>query len=101
MGLAEHVVQTVRQGLHKYGLLRGSHHNWHLMLPWIAMGYQFNKQTILGMLLDSIRFVCALPLPRPRPRVDVCCVLPALLCKNLVAGVTMSTSRVSGSRPPP
>ena len=57
--------------------------------------------TIIGMLLDSTRFACALPLLRPRPRVNVYCVPPALLRRNLEAGVTMSTSRVSGSRPPP
>ena len=37
-GLAEQVVQTTKRGLKKYGLLWGSHHNWDLMLPSIAMG---------------------------------------------------------------
>jgi hypothetical protein len=47
-GLAERVVQTTKHGLRKYGLLRGSHRNWDLMLPWIAMGYQFSRQTSLA-----------------------------------------------------
>jgi hypothetical protein len=37
-GLAERVVQIVKRGLWKYGLLHGNHRDWDLMLPWIAMG---------------------------------------------------------------
>jgi hypothetical protein len=47
-GLAEQVVQTVKRGLRKYGLLHGNHHDWDLMLPWIAMGYCFSRQTSLA-----------------------------------------------------
>lgn len=43
-GLAKRVVQTVKQGLRKYGLCRGNHRNWDLISPWIAMGYRFNIQ---------------------------------------------------------
>ena len=39
-GLAERVVQTTKCGLRKYGLLQGSHRDWDLILPWIAMCYQ-------------------------------------------------------------
>ena len=31
--LAERVVQTVKRGLRKYGLLHGNHRDWDLMLP--------------------------------------------------------------------
>ena len=47
-GLAERVVQTTKHGLRKYGLLWGSHQDWDLMLPWIAMGYRFNKHAFLA-----------------------------------------------------
>ena len=47
-GLAERVVQTTKHGLRKYGLLRGSYQNWDLMLPWIAMGYQFSRHAFLA-----------------------------------------------------
>ena len=47
-GLAERVVQTTKRGLRKYGLLRGSHRDWDLMLPWIAMGYRFSRQASLA-----------------------------------------------------
>jgi transposase InsO family protein len=47
-GLAERVVQTPKRGLRKYGLLRGSHRDWDLMLPWIAMGYRFSRQASLA-----------------------------------------------------
>ena len=46
-GLAERVVQITKRGLRKYRLLRGSHRDWNLMLPWIAMGYRFSRQTSL------------------------------------------------------
>lgn len=47
-GLAERVVQTVKRGLRKYGLLHGNHRDWDLMLPWIAMGYRFSRQASLA-----------------------------------------------------
>ena len=47
-GSAERVVQRTMRGLRKYGLLRGSHRNWDLMLPWIAIGYRFSKQASLA-----------------------------------------------------
>ena len=34
-GLAKRVVQTTKGGLRKYELLRGSHRDWDLILPWI------------------------------------------------------------------
>jgi transposase-like protein len=47
-GLAERIVQTTKRDLRKYGLLRGSHRDWDLMLPWIAMGYQFSRHAFLA-----------------------------------------------------
>ena len=47
-GLAERVVQTIKYGLRKYGLLQGGHCDWDLMLPWIAMGYRFIRQAFLA-----------------------------------------------------
>ena len=47
-GLAERVVQTVKRGLRKYGLLQGGHRDWDLMIPWIAMGYRFSRQASLA-----------------------------------------------------
>jgi hypothetical protein len=47
-GLAEPLVQTVKRGLRKYSLKKGHHGDWDLQLPWIAMGYQFNKQASLA-----------------------------------------------------
>ncbi len=47
-GLAERVVQTVKRGLRKYGLLEGNHQDWDLKLPWIAMGYRFSRQASLA-----------------------------------------------------
>lgn len=32
-GLAEHVVQAIKQGLCKYNLLCDNHHYWDFMLP--------------------------------------------------------------------
>ena len=46
--LAERVVQTTKRGLRKYELLWGSHQDWDLMLPWIAMGYRFSRQASLA-----------------------------------------------------
>ena len=42
-GLAKHVVQTIKRGLQKYGLLRGNHRDWDLLLPWLAMEYRFSR----------------------------------------------------------
>lgn len=39
--LVERVVETIKCGLKKYGLLQKSHQDWDLTFPWIAMGYQF------------------------------------------------------------
>jgi transposase InsO family protein len=47
-GLAERVVQTVKRGLRKYGLLEGNHRDWDLKLLWIAMGYRFSRQASLA-----------------------------------------------------
>ena len=47
-GLAERVVQTVKRGLRKYGLIHGNHRDWDLKLPWIAMGYRFSRQASLS-----------------------------------------------------
>ena len=47
-GLVEHMVQTVKRGLHKYNLKKGHHQDWDLQLPWIAMGYRFSKQASLA-----------------------------------------------------
>lgn len=38
-GLDERIVQTVRRGLCEHGLFRGNHHDWDLMILWIAMCY--------------------------------------------------------------
>jgi hypothetical protein len=46
--LAKRVVQTTKRGLRKYGQLRGSHLDWDLMLPWIAMGHRFKRHASLG-----------------------------------------------------
>lgn len=32
-GWVEHVVQTIKQGLHKYDLLHDNHHDWNHILP--------------------------------------------------------------------
>lgn len=42
-GLAERMVQTVKRGLRKYGLLQGGDRDWDVMIPWIAMGYRFSR----------------------------------------------------------
>jgi hypothetical protein len=47
-GLVERVVQIVKHGLWKYGLLGRNHWDWDLLLPWIAMGYKFSKQASLA-----------------------------------------------------
>jgi hypothetical protein len=38
-GLAERVVQTTKMWLEEVWIILGSHRDWNLMLPWIAMGY--------------------------------------------------------------
>ncbi|KAL3688002.1 hypothetical protein R1sor_014311 [Riccia sorocarpa] len=47
-GLAERVVQTMKRGLHKYGLQKGHLGDWDLQLPWLAMGYSFSRQASLA-----------------------------------------------------
>ncbi len=47
-GLAERIVQTVKRALRKYGLQIGHVSEWDLQLPWLAMGYRFNKQASLA-----------------------------------------------------
>ena len=47
-GLAKLVVPTIKRGLKKYELLWGSHRDWDLMLPWIAMGYRFSRHASLA-----------------------------------------------------
>ena len=46
--MAERVVQIVKRGLRKYGLIYGNHQDWDLKLPWIAMGYRFSRQASLS-----------------------------------------------------
>ena len=46
--MVERVVQTVKCGLRKYGLLHGNHRDWDLMLPYVAMGYRFSWQASLA-----------------------------------------------------
>ena len=43
-------------------------------------------------------FTYTLALRRPRPRLDVCCMPPALVCRIFEARVTISTFRVSDSK---
>ena len=47
-GLVERVVQTIKRGLRKYGLLQGSHWDCDLILLWIIMGYGFNRHALLA-----------------------------------------------------
>lgn len=47
-GLAEHMVHTVKRGQQKRDLEKGNHGEWDLQLPWLAMGYRFNKQASLA-----------------------------------------------------
>ncbi|CAM6122949.1 unnamed protein product [Calypogeia fissa] len=47
-GLAERVMQTVKRGLRKYGLQKGHLGDWDIQLPWLAMGYRFNRQASLA-----------------------------------------------------
>ena len=65
-GLAKRVVQTTKCGLRKYGLLWGSHRDWDLMLPWIAMGYRFSRQTSLASYSPyQLLYKCEPILPSP------------------------------------
>jgi hypothetical protein len=47
-GLAEHVVQTMKRALCKYGLQKGHLGDWDIQSPWLAMGYQFSRQASLA-----------------------------------------------------
>ncbi len=47
-GLAEHVVQTVKRALRKYGLQKGHLGDWDIPSPWLAMGYRFSCQASLA-----------------------------------------------------
>lgn len=42
------VVQTMKCGLCKYGMVHGSHKDWDFKLRWIAMGYQFSIHSSLA-----------------------------------------------------
>ncbi len=42
--LIKHMVHMVKKGLRKYGLHKGHTQDWDLQLPWLAMGYRFNRQ---------------------------------------------------------
>jgi hypothetical protein len=42
--LVEQMVQTMKQGLQKYGLHKGHTQNWDLHLPWLTMGYKLSGQ---------------------------------------------------------
>jgi len=42
-GLTEHVVQTVKRALRKYGLQKGHLGDWDIKSPWLAMGYRFSR----------------------------------------------------------
>ena len=47
-GLIERMVQIVKRALRKFDLQQGHNDDWNLQLPWLAMGYRFNKQTSLA-----------------------------------------------------
>lgn len=36
----QNVIQTFKQDLRSYEVLRGNHHDWDLMLSWIAMRHK-------------------------------------------------------------
>jgi hypothetical protein len=44
----ERMVQILKKGLWKYKLQKERTSDWDIQLPWLAMGYQFNKQTFLA-----------------------------------------------------
>ncbi len=47
-GLAEHVVQTMKRALRKYGLQKGHLRDWDIQSPWLAMEYRFSRQASLA-----------------------------------------------------
>jgi len=47
-GLTEHVVQTVKRALRKYGLQKSHLGDWDIQSPWLAMGYRFSRQASLA-----------------------------------------------------
>ena len=51
--MAERVIRTTKRGLRKYGLLRGSHRDCDLILPWIAMGYRSRRHASLASYSPS------------------------------------------------
>jgi hypothetical protein len=46
-GLAERMVQTVKEALRKF-VLKSNRHHWDLQLCWIAMGYRMSRQNSLA-----------------------------------------------------
>ena len=46
-GLAERMVQTVKEALRKF-VLKSDRHNWDVQLCWIAMGYRMSRQNSLA-----------------------------------------------------
>ena len=46
-GLAERMVQTVKEALRKY-VLKSDRHHWDVQLCWIAMGYRMSRQNSLA-----------------------------------------------------
>jgi hypothetical protein len=46
--LTKQMVQMVKHGLQKYGFHKGHTQDWDLQLPWLAMGYRFNRQASLS-----------------------------------------------------
>jgi hypothetical protein len=46
-GLAERLVQTVKEALRKY-VLKSDRHHWDVQLCWIAMGYRMSRQNSLA-----------------------------------------------------
>jgi transposase-like protein len=47
-GLVEHVVQTMKRALRKYGLQKGHVGDLDIQSPWLAMGYRFSRQASLA-----------------------------------------------------
>ena len=81
-GLAEQVVQTTKRGLRKYGLLRGSHRDWDLMLHWISMGNQFRKHASLASY-NPYQLVC-----EREP------IFPSSICKKLAHVVNLDDPNI-------
>jgi transposase InsO family protein len=46
-GLAERMVQTVKEALRKF-VLKSNRHHWDVQLCWIAMGYRMSRQNSLA-----------------------------------------------------